>query len=350
MPQSVKRPQQIASKLVVALAYDGVNAFELGIATEIFGLTSVAADWYGVAVCAERPGQPLLTGSSVRIVADAGLELLGQAHTVIVPGWRDIDLDPPAPLLDALRKAHAQGIRIASICSGVFILAAAGLLDGRRAAVHWANADALAQRYPAIRVDRDVLYVDEGDILTSAGRAAGLDLCLHIVRRDHGTKIANDVARRLVIAPHRDGGQAQFIPRPVPKENDPLRDILTWAQGNLQSDLSIAILAEKAGMSRRTFIRRFGQATGASPGDWVLQARMSEACRLLEATELPIERIATETGFGSADTLRHHFKARLYTSPARYRSSFAARQSRPICETTRRLAPPLAGHDISSRP
>jgi AraC family transcriptional activator FtrA len=322
MPNRTHHGRRVSSTLVAVLAYDGVNAFELGIATEVFGLSGVAPDWYALAVCSERPGRPLSTGSGVKIVADSGFELLAQAGTVIVPGCRHIDADPPARLLEALREAHADGVRIASICSGVFILAAAGLLDDRRAAVHWANADALARKHPAIRVDRDVLYVDEGDILTSAGRAAGLDLCLHIVRRDYGTKIANDVARRLVVAPHRDGGQAQFIPRPVPEERDKLRHVLVWTQQNLRGDLSIALLAERAKMSRRTFIRRFTQATGASPGDWVLQARMSEACRLLETTALPIEQIATETGFGSADTLRHHFKARLYTSPLRYRSSF----------------------------
>jgi AraC family transcriptional regulator, transcriptional activator FtrA len=322
MPKHTSDRRQASKGRLAVLAYDGVNAFELGIATEIFGLSGVAPGWYALSVCSERPGQPLSAGPGVKIVADAGLELLKDTGTVIVPGCRDIEADPSPRLLDALRQAHAEGARIVSICSGVFILAAAGLLDGRRAAVHWANADALARKHPAIQVDRDVLYVDEGDILTSAGRAAGLDLCLHIVRCDYGSKIANDVARRLVIAPHREGGQAQFIPRPVPDESDPLRGVLVWARQNLQGDLSIAVLAETARMSRRTFIRRFVQVTGHAPGDWVLEARMSEACRLLETTALPIERIATETGFGSADTLRHHFKARLYTSPLRYRSSF----------------------------
>jgi AraC family transcriptional regulator, transcriptional activator FtrA len=283
----------------------------------------MGSDWYRVAVCADRPGKPLSANGGVKIVADTGLEALDRAGTIIVPGWQDIAVDPPDVLIDALQRAHANGVRIASICSGVFVLAAAGLLVGRRVAVHWANAEILARKYPQLSVDPTVLYVDEGDVLTSAGRAAGLDLCLHIVRRDHGTEIANQVARRLVIAPHREGGQAQFIPRPVSAEHDPLGVVFAWARGHLDDNLSIAGLAEKARMGRRTFIRRFGQATGTSPGEWVLQTRIAEARRLLEATGMSVEQVATKTGFGSADALRHHFRSRLYTSPARYRSSFA---------------------------
>jgi AraC family transcriptional activator FtrA len=320
-----RRPAtNVARNLVGVLAYDGVCTFELGIAVEVFGLPGMGPDWYRVVVCAERPGQQLSANFGVKIVAEAGLNALVEAGTIIVPGWQDIEAMPPQPLLDALRRAHAKGTRIASICSGVFVLAATGLLDGRRAAVHWANAEALSLKYPQINVDPNVLYVDEGDILTSAGRAAGLDLCLHIVRRDHGTEIANQVARRLVIAPHREGGQAQFIPRPVPVESDPLGDVFAWAHQNLDRDLSITGLAAKARMSRRTFIRRFEDATGTSPGEWVLQARLTEARRLLEATDMPTEQVAATTGFGSADALRHHFRSRFYTSPARYRSSFAA--------------------------
>jgi len=248
---------------------------------------------------------------------------LDGAGTVIVPGSPDIDAPPPA-LVVAVRRAHADGKRIASICSGVFVLAAAGLLDGRRAAVHWANAETLARRYPQITVDPAVLYVDEGNILTSAGRAAGLDLCLHIVRRDYGIEIANQAARRLIVAPHRSGGQAQFIPRPVPNEGDRLGDVLAWARRNLDQDLTIDRLAAQARMSRRTLIRHCVEATGLAPGEWVLQARLAEACRLLETTRLSVEQTAAAVGLGSADTLRHQFRTRLGTSPARYRSSFAA--------------------------
>ena len=205
------------SSVVAVLAYEGVSTFELGIAVEIFGLSGMGPDWYRVIVCSDRPGQTLSANGVLKIVADAGLDALDGAGTIIVPGSPDIDAPPSTAIIAALRCVHANGKRIASICSGVFVLAAAGLLDGRRAAVHWANAEALGRRYPQITVDANVLYVDDGNILTSAGRAAGLDLCLHIVRRDYGMEIANQVARRLVVAPHRGGGQAQFIPRPVPR-------------------------------------------------------------------------------------------------------------------------------------
>jgi len=309
---------------VGVLAYDGVCTFELGIAIEVFGRRNMGPDWYRVMVCADRPGRLLSARGGVKIVADAGLPALARVGTIIVPGWENIDTIPPEPLLDALRRAHRRGVRIASICSGVFVLAAAGLLTGRRVAAHWAEADALARMYPQLRVDAGVLYVDDGDILSSAGLAAGLDLCLHMVRRDFGTAIANDVARRLVVPPHRDGGQAQFIPRPVQAEGDALTALLAWAQRHLDSDLTIATLAARARLSRRTFIRRFEEATGVSPGEWVLQARVARARGLLEATALSIERVATSTGFGSADALRHHFRVRLDTSPQRYRSSFQA--------------------------
>jgi AraC family transcriptional activator FtrA len=318
-PHRRRRPR---SNLVAVLAYDGVSTFELGIATEMFGLPEAGdRPRYRVVVCADRPGQQL-SAHGVRIVADAGLEVLARAGTIIVPGWQHIEARPSDQLLAALRRAHARGARVASICSGVFVLAAAGLIDGRRVTAHWANAAALAQKYPRVHVDPDVLYVDDGDIMTSAGRAAGLDLCLHIIRRDHGAEVANRVARRFVIAPHRDGGQAQFIPRPVQTEGDPLTHVFDWARRNLALDLSIERLAAQAHMSRRTLIRRFEQATGSSPGAWVLRARLSQARELLETTGLSIEDIATSVGFGSADTLRHHFRARMRTTPNRYRATF----------------------------
>jgi AraC family transcriptional regulator, transcriptional activator FtrA len=312
-----------APNLVAVLAYDGVSTFELGIATEIFGLSGMGSDWYRVVVCSDLPGRKLTVNGGLKIVTEAGLDTLLDAGTIIVPGSPDIDAAPSPAIIEALRRAHAAGKRIASICSGVFVLAAAGLLDGRRAAVHWANAAALSRRYPQITVDPDVLYIDEGMILTSAGRAAGLDLCLHIVRRDYGIEMANQAARRLVVAPHRSGGQAQFIPRPVPRESSRLGDVLAWARHNVDQDLSIDRLASEGRMSRRTFIRRCQEATGLAPGEWVLQTRLSEACRLLETTRMPISQVAAAVGLGSADTLRHQFRARLRTSPARYRSSFA---------------------------
>ncbi len=310
-------------RVVVVLAYDGVNAFELGLAVEVFGLTDMGPDWYRVSVCAEHPGRPLVANSGIKIIADAGLKTLRRADTIIVPGWSHQEVNPSATLLNALRRAHQRGVRIASICSGVFILAAAGLLDGRCATVHWAQAELLSSRYPAVNVDPTVLYVDDGDIMSSAGRAAGLDLCLHMVRRDYGAGIANRVAQRLVVPPHREGGQVQYIPQSVRKaEGDTLASVFAWAQHHLDQDLAIDRLASRARMSRRTFIRRFEEATGMSPGEGVVQARVLRARELLEATQIPIEGIATATGFGSAEALRHHFRQRLGTSPVRYRAVF----------------------------
>jgi AraC family transcriptional regulator, transcriptional activator FtrA len=311
-------------KVVALLAYDGVNAFELGLALEVFGLPNMGPDWYRVAVCAEQPGVPLRTGSGVKIIADTGFSFLRQAGTIIVPGWHDIDAAPPETVLDALRCAHRRGVRIATICSGVFVVAAAGLLKGRRVAAHWANADALASRHPSVHVDSKVLYVDDGDIMSSAGRAAGLDLCVHIVRKDLGPDVANNVARRLVIPAHREGGQAQFIPNPVLAEHDLLAGLCTWMREHLDHDLTIENLSTKARMSRRTFIRRFEEATGVAPGEWVLQERVARARSLLEATGISVEDVATAVGFGSADALRHHFRTRFATSPARYRTEFRA--------------------------
>ena len=314
-----------APRVVAVVAYDGVSAFELGFTLEVFGLSKMGPDWYRVVVCSERPGQPLKANDGLKVIADTGLGALARADTIIVPGSSEIVESPSIALLDALRRAHQRGARVASICAGAFILAAAGLLHGRRATAHWAHTEILSRRYPSVQVDANVLYVDDGDIMTSAGRAAGLDLCLHIVRRDHGAEVANQVARRLVIAPHREGGQAQYIRQPVPPiEGDALAVVFDWAQRHLDRDLTISSLAAKARMSRRTFIRRFEDATGMSPGEWVVQTRVAKARELLEATKIPVEAVATETGFGSADAMRHHFRLRLGTSPANYRAAFRA--------------------------
>ena len=321
-PPKLFRARKKTGNVVAVLAYDGVNAFELGMAIEVFGLSKFEPHSYRVVICATEPRRRLSASGGIALVADAGLEALKRASTIIVPGWQNIAERPPESLLTALKKAHARGARIASICSGAFVLAAAGLLDGRTATTHWANVEALAQRYPRVRVEPDVLYIDDGDVLTSAGLAAGLDLCLHIVRRDHGAEIANRVARRLVIAPHRDGGQAQFIQRPLQVEGDPLKPVLSWAQKHVADDLSVEALAERARMSRRTFIRRFGEIVGTTPGEWVLHLRLDRARGLLEASRLTIDQVAAAVGFGSTDALRHHFRQRLYISPARYRSSF----------------------------
>lgn len=317
MPIAAKPPHRVA-----VLAYDGLCTFEFGIAVEVFGLPRPEIPrWYGFQVCAAEPG-PLRATGGFRLQAEGGLAQLRRAHTIIVPGWRGIHAPVPEPLLRALRAAHARGARLVSFCSGVFVLAATGLLDGRRATTHWRYTQPLAARYPAVKVEPDVLYVDEGSLLTSAGSAAALDLSLHLVRRDHGPRIANQVARRLVIPPHRDGGQAQFIDRPLREEGAALSALFDWMRRNLQRELPIRLLAKQARMSPRTFLRRFDEATGTTPKDWVINERLKRARELLESSSMPVERVATECGFGSADTLRHHFRTRLRISPRRYRDRF----------------------------
>ncbi|TWB24662.1 AraC family transcriptional regulator with amidase-like domain [Nitrospirillum amazonense] len=327
-PMTLRRPAQPApppprNRTVAVLAYDGLCTFEFGVAVEVFGLPRPEmVDWYEFRVCAADAG-PMRAMGGIQVLADGGLEDLAEAGTIIIPGWRGKDAPAPPALLDALRRAHAGGARLVSICSGVFVLAAAGVLAGKRATTHWRYAQALAERFPDIRVEPDVLYVDEGSVLTSAGSAAGLDLCLHIVRRDHGARIANQVARRLVIPPHRDGGQAQFVEAPLADEAAPLSALFDWIRHNLDQDLPLARLASQARMSERTLVRRFRETAGTSPKDWILTERLNRARTLLEATSRPLEQVAADCGFGSADTLRHHFRTRLRTSPAAYRNRFA---------------------------
>jgi AraC family transcriptional activator FtrA len=312
-----------ANHRVVALVYDGLCTFEYGIAVEMFGLARPEFDhWYGFASCAIERG-PLRAAGGLRVQADGGPELLARAGTIIVPGWRGVDAAPPPALLEALRAAHNRGARLLSFCSGVFVLAATGLLDGQTATTHWRYADALAARYPRIRIEPDVLYVDQGSMLTSAGSAAAIDLSLHLIRRDYGPRIANQVARRAVVPTHRDGGQAQFIPAPLPEQGAALGKLLEWMRRRLDQPLPLAELAEHARMSERTFLRRFEEATGCSPKQWLTQERLARARELLEGSQWPVERIADACGYGSADTLRHHFRRVLKVSPARYRERFA---------------------------
>lgn len=323
MPMSINI---MPNRLVVALAYDRLCTFEFAIATEVFGLPrpEMGPDWYRFAVCAVDPG-PLRATGGFHVMADGGLELLEEAGTIIVPGWRGADTEPVPPILvEALKKAHGRGARLMSICSGVFVLAATGLLHGKRATTHWHYAERLLAAHPDIRVEPDVLYVDEGRILTSAGSAAGIDLCLHVVRHDFGPEVANRLARRLVVPPHREGGQAQFIERPVPPAREGLRfgPLFDRMRARLAEEQPVAELAAEAGMSRRTFLRRFKAATGLPPGEWLLAERLIRARELLETTLHSIEDVALASGFGSAATLRHHFKARLGTSPAAYRGQF----------------------------
>lgn len=304
------------------LVYDGLCTFEFGIAVEMFGLARPEiGSWYEFELCAVDAG-PMRANGGLQVTAEGGLDRLAQAGTVIVPGWRGVDAAPPTALLDALRAAHARGARLLSYCSGVFVLAATGLLDGRRATTHWRYVQALAERYPRICIEPDVLYVDEGSLLTSAGSAAALDLSLHLIRRDYGPQIANQVARRAVVPTHRDGGQAQFIPAPLPEQGAALGSLLEWMRRRLDQPLPLSLLAERARMSERTLLRRFEEATGSSPKQWLTRERLDRARELLEGGNLPIERIADVCGFGSADTLRHHFRRTLQVSPLRYRERF----------------------------
>lgn len=321
-------PATARNLTVVALAYDGLCTFEFGIAVEMFGLPRPELPvWYDFRVCAIERG-PLRAAGGLRVHADGGLEALEGAGTVIVPGWRGADAPPPPKLLAALSVAHARGARLLSFCSGVFVLAATGLLDGRRATTHWRYADALAARFPRVRVEPDVLYVDEGSLLTSAGSAAALDLSLHLIRRDHGPQVANQVARRAVVPAHRDGGQAQFIPSPLPAQGESLGALLEWMRRRLDRPLPLAELATRARTSERTLLRRFEAATGRSPRQWLIEERLGRARELLEGSRLSVEQIADRCGYGHADSLRHHFRRALGVSPARYRERFAHRPVR----------------------
>lgn len=320
-PRSRAKP----NRNVVAVAYDGLCSFEFGIVVEVFGLDrpEMGDDWYRFAAVTVDPGRLHATGG-VRILVDGGLDLLRTAGTIVLPGWRGPNAPVPAPLINALRAAHARGARIVTICSGVFALAATGLLDGKRATTHWRYMAQFEEKFPKVRIERDVLYVDEGQILTSAGSAAGIDLCLHLVRRDFGLKAANMVARRMVIPPHRDGGQRQYVEAPVPSvhEGARLSPLIDRLPRRLGEGLSVARLASEAGMSERTFIRRFHAATGMAPGKWITHQRVQKARALLEATRAPIEVVASECGFAEASTLRRHFQAQLGVSPVVYRSQF----------------------------
>jgi AraC family transcriptional activator FtrA len=313
---------------VAALAYDGVGTFELGIVAEVFGLRrpELDVDWYDFSVFSlER--RPLRATGGIRVEAPCGLRAAAGAGTIVIPGWR-VDEAPPEALLRALRKAHAEGARLVSICSGVFVLAATGLLDGRRATTHWKYAEQLAARFPRIRVEPDRLYADEGRILTSAGSAAGIDLCLHIVRRDYGAEIANAVARRLVMPPHRDGGQAQYAREPIrPDGAAGLAPVLAWAQSHLDRPLPVEELARRAAMSPRTFARQFRSQTGTTPHQWLMHQRLLAAQRRLEKGGESVDRIAEGVGLGSAATLRLHFSRVLGTTPTAYRRRFWIREA-----------------------
>lgn len=309
---------------VVVLALNGVYPFELSIPNRVFPYTEGA---YEVVTCAATHDRTVATNADFTITVASGPEALDTADTVIVPPYDSacISADLPEPVRAALARIR-PGTRIVSICSGAFTLAAAGLLDGRPATTHWVLADQFRRMFPRVRLDPDVLFVDDGDVLTSAGAASGLDVCLHLIRSDHGSAVANQVARQCVVPPWREGGQAQYIEQPVP-QGGASGTVTTqiWALENLERPLSLAELAAHAGTSPRTFARHFQDEMGMSPGRWLIQQRVRRACHLLETTDLPVDRIAGEVGFATGASLRQHLHAVIGVSPKAYRNTFRAR-------------------------
>lgn len=319
-----------AGHLVVALAYDRLCTFEFGCTVELFALDrpEIGVNWYRFAVCAIEPG-PIRAAGGIVVQADHDLSLLERADTIVIPGWRGPDEAPPPALLAQLRAAHARGARLCSICSGVFVLAAAGLLNGRRATTHWRYTDQLARRYPAIDVRSDDLYVDDGQIITSAGSAAGIDMLLHLVRRDYGAHVGNLVAQRLVVAPHREGGQAQFLPRPMAHDDKGrLGRLIDYVRAHPAEAHTVASMAARAAMSPRTLQRQFQEASGYGPVEWLIRERVAIVKDLLETGDLALAQVAERAGFGSEESLRHHFRRLAATTPGAYRRQFGGAASR----------------------
>ncbi|MGN9760495.1 helix-turn-helix domain-containing protein [Streptomyces sp. SD31] len=318
-------------KNVACILVDGVHPFELGVVCEVFGLdrSDEGLPVYDFAVVSAQ-GSALSTHvPGLTVSTPYGLDRLEEADLIAVPASdRSVTRDYPPELLDALRRAVDRGARVLSVCSGVFVLGAAGLLDGRRCAAHWRHAETLARRFPRAVVEPDVLYVDADPVITSAGTAAGIDACLHIVRKEQGPEVANRIARRMVVPPHRDGGQAQYIERPLPRsECDTVGEVLAWMERHLDEEVTVEQLAERAHMSPRTFARRFQQETGTTPYRWILRQRVLLAQELLEATDETVDAIAGRTGFGTAAALRHQFVRALGTTPNAYRRTFQGPQS-----------------------
>jgi transcriptional regulator GlxA family with amidase domain len=313
-------------KQVAVIVLDGVAPFELGVVCEVFGTdrTDDGFPGYEFDTCSPD-GRPVRTKSGWLLTPTADLTPVDQADLVAVPAC---SVDPAPPEVSAaLRRAADRGAYVMSVCSGAFLLASAGLLDGRRATTHWKYADELARRYPKVQVDPDVLYVADDNIATSAGTAAGIDLCLHLVRREHGSAVATALARRMVVPPHRDGGQAQYVEAPLPRTADAptLEPLLSWLITTLDTDHTVESLAARSHMSARTFARRFRAETGATPHDWLTTQRVLLARRLLEDTDLGIDAVAGRAGFGTAAMLRHHFTRRVGATPQSYRTTFRDR-------------------------
>ena len=312
-------------KTVATVLIDGLSPFEFGVLCEVFGVdrTDDGVPPIEFRVCGEQAGQPLTTDVGVRITPDLGLDALEGADLVAVPAFTIRDEYPPA-VLDALRAASARGATLLTVCSGGYVLGAAGLLDGRRCTSHWRYITEFRQRFPHARLDPDVLFVDDGDIITSAGTAAGIDACLHLVRRELGTAAANAIARRMVVPPQRDGGQRQFVELPIPEcTGESLQPVLTWMLENIAHEHTVAELARRAQMSERTFARRFVAETGTTPHRWLSIQRVLHARALLEDTQLGVEEVARRCGFGSAALLRHHFHRIVGVAPHDYRKTFS---------------------------
>ncbi|MCO5998534.1 GlxA family transcriptional regulator [Actinoallomurus rhizosphaericola] len=310
-------------RTVGVVVCDGIRPFDYGVITEVWGVPRPGCPDFALWRCGERP---VVLDHGVTLAPDRGLDALTECDLVVVPGRVDALAPVPAAVLGALRAAYEAKVPIASLCAGAFVLGAAGLLDGRRAVTHWALTGALAERHPAARIQPDVLFTEDGGIWTSAGTAAGIDLCLHLVRRAHGAAVANAIARRMVTAAHREGGQAQFVERPVPAPataQSAVADTLEWARHHLAEPLSVADLARRSGTAPRTFARHFTQLTGTTPAHWLIRQRVAEAQRLLETTDLAVEQVAARTGFGTATMLRRHFARVVGVPPTSYRRTFA---------------------------
>ncbi|WP_394827644.1 helix-turn-helix domain-containing protein [Pendulispora albinea] len=324
MSSSVK-PSTASPSTVAVVAFDRISPFHLSVPCIVFEeeQPGLLAERYRLRVCSAEPG-PLRVNAGFELRIERGLPTLSQADIVIVPSWRAIEERPPEALLQALRRAHRRGAIIVGLCLGAFVVAEAGLLDGRKATTHWHWAADFARRFPAVELQPDVLYVDEGDVLTSAGSAAGIDCCLHLIRKECGAEIANHVARRLVVSPHRQGGQSQYIEQPLPvvPHGHQLGALLDWARAHLDQPLDVDALASRVAMSRRTFTRHFRKVTGTSVTRWLLEQRLFLAQRLLETSDESIDAIAAAAGFGGAASLRQHFGAAYATSPSAWRRGF----------------------------
>ncbi|MFZ6773898.1 GlxA family transcriptional regulator [Undibacterium sp. SXout7W] len=321
-----------ASKEIAVLAFNNMSPFHLSVPCLVFdNCTETGLPSSRLRICAAEssPGSALRTNAGFSIQTELTLADASHADVLIVPSWRDAQERPPEQMLEAVRSAHARGATVVGLCLGAFVLAEAGVLDGHQATTHWSSVDIFAKRYPNVKLVPDVLYVDadDGQLVTSAGTAAGLDCCLHLVRRWHGAEVANRIARRLVVAPHRQGGQAQYIEQPLHdgQGGDRLSDLLNWMVDHLHEPHNLSTLADRVAMSRRNFTRRFRELTGTNVGQWLLGQRLAYAQRMLETTQQPIENIAQHAGFGSAVSMRQHFNRAYRTSPSAYRALFSQR-------------------------